>query len=77
MRLNFSASDEGRIREGIRRIGQVVAEQMDLYGTLTGEMQAITPEEVEAAQEADTPEEGARVVELRRRRSGRRSAGGA
>ena len=25
MRLNFSASDEGRIREGIRRIGQVVA----------------------------------------------------
>jgi 2-aminoadipate transaminase len=77
MRLNFSASDEGRIREGIRRIGQVVAEQMDLYGTLTGEMQVITPEEIEAAAGADDIEEGARVVELRRRRTQRRSAGGA
>ena len=36
MRLNFSASDEESIREGIRRIGKVVAEQVALYGTLTG-----------------------------------------
>jgi 2-aminoadipate transaminase len=37
MRLNFSGSGEDEIREGIRRIGNVVAEQVELYGTLTGE----------------------------------------
>jgi 2-aminoadipate transaminase len=36
MRLNFSASGEEAIREGIRRIGEVVTEQVRLYGTLTG-----------------------------------------
>ena len=40
MRLNFSASDEESIREGIRRIGEVVTEQVELYGTLTGERAA-------------------------------------
>jgi 2-aminoadipate transaminase len=37
MRLNFSGCDENSIREGIRRIGEVVTEQVQLYGTLTGE----------------------------------------
>jgi 2-aminoadipate transaminase len=37
MRLNFSGSDEHRIREGVRRIGEVVSEQVALYGTLTGQ----------------------------------------
>jgi 2-aminoadipate transaminase len=37
MRLNFSGCDEDKIREGIRRIGEVVTEQVALYGTLTGE----------------------------------------
>jgi 2-aminoadipate transaminase len=36
MRLNFSGVDAAEIREGIRRIGQVIAEQVDLYGALTG-----------------------------------------
>ena len=40
MRLNFSGSDEDDIREGIRRIGEVVKEQVELYGTLTGEIKA-------------------------------------
>jgi 2-aminoadipate transaminase len=35
MRLNFSGSDEDEIREGIRRIGRVIAEQVELYETLT------------------------------------------
>jgi 2-aminoadipate transaminase len=35
MRLNFSGSNEEEIREGIRRIGRVIAEQVELYGTLT------------------------------------------
>ena len=37
MRLNFSASSEDEIREGIRRIGKTIAEQVELYGALTGE----------------------------------------
>jgi 2-aminoadipate transaminase len=37
MRLNFSGVDDAEIREGIRRIGKVIAEQVELYGALTGE----------------------------------------
>ena len=36
MRLNFSGVGDDDIREGVRRIGKVVAEQVALYGTLTG-----------------------------------------
>ncbi|MEA2390158.1 MAG: 2-aminoadipate transaminase [Solirubrobacteraceae bacterium] len=36
MRLNFSGVGEDDIREGVRRIGAVVTEQVGLYGTLTG-----------------------------------------
>ena len=35
MRLNFSAQTEDEIREGIRRIGAVVGEQVDLFETMT------------------------------------------
>ena len=54
MRLNFSGVGEDDIREGIRRIGKVVAEQVALYGTLTGR-------QARAAQAAEN------VVPLRRR----------
>ena len=37
MRLNFSGVSEDEIREGIRRIGEVIAEQVELYEALTGE----------------------------------------
>ena len=37
MRLNFSSSEEDELREGIRRIGSVVSEQVALYETITGE----------------------------------------
>jgi 2-aminoadipate transaminase len=36
MRLNFSGVGEEQIREGVRRLGEVVREQVALYGTLTG-----------------------------------------
>jgi 2-aminoadipate transaminase len=48
MRLNFSGCGEEAIREGVRRIGEVIKEQVDLYGTLTGEtgeMPAVQTEE--------------------------------
>ena len=37
MRLNFSGSDESEIREGIKRIGRVISEQVELFGAITGE----------------------------------------
>jgi 2-aminoadipate transaminase len=43
MRLNFSGVGEDEIREGVRRIGEVVREQVALYGTLTGERRSPAP----------------------------------
>jgi 2-aminoadipate transaminase len=43
MRLNFSASGEDEIREGIRRIGGVIGEQMALYDSITAEHQIRRP----------------------------------
>jgi 2-aminoadipate transaminase len=45
MRLNFSGVSEEEIREGVRRIGEVIAEQVELYGTLTGEHRVPPPTE--------------------------------
>ena len=59
MRLNFSGSSTDEIREGIRRIGAVVAEQVGLYETITSEHRIpATPQ----------PPEPADVVPLRRPR---------
>jgi 2-aminoadipate transaminase len=54
MRLNFSGVGDDDIREGVRRIGKVVREQVDLYSTLTGTKPA-------------PPRSAENVVELRRR----------
>jgi 2-aminoadipate transaminase len=62
MRLNFAGIPEEDIREGIRRIGKVVREQVGLFGTLTG-AEPVPP--VEAAKEVDP--QMAEVVELPRR----------
>ncbi len=59
MRLNFSGVSEDDIREGIRRIGEVVREQVALYSTLTG-----TQPSVPSARAEDEPPN---VVEFRRR----------
>jgi 2-aminoadipate transaminase len=70
MRLNFSGVDEERIREGIRRLGEVVREQVELYGTLTGVAPAgarprAEPEPAPAPE--DTSAEMAKVLHLRSR----------
>ena len=82
MRLNFSGVDEDAIREGVRRIGKVVAEQVALYGTLTGtapaapsSRAAAAPPDTPAADPrggrsppaADDPAASGRIVPLRRR----------
>jgi 2-aminoadipate transaminase len=72
MRLNFSGTPEDDIREGIRRIGKVVREQVGLYGTLTG---AEPPREPNA--QRPTPEDLSNVLRLpRRRRDERESSSG-
>ncbi|MGZ6642595.1 MAG: aminotransferase-like domain-containing protein, partial [Solirubrobacteraceae bacterium] len=64
MRLNFSGVDDDDIREGVRRIGEVVREQVGLYDTLTGHAQrAPAPAEPEAAVDPDLAD----VLELPRR----------
>ena len=68
MRLNFSASTEDEIREGIRRIGGVIEEQVALYGTLTGEERPKVRVRRSPA-EAAAPPQQARVVPLPRRRA--------
>jgi len=81
MRLNFSGSNEDAVREGVRRIGKVVSEQVALYGTLTGvrPRTARAPEPhrhapiahnaVSPPPTGDPPAEelGAQVVPMRRR----------
>ena len=75
MRLNFSGSDEDEIREGIRRIGKVVGEQVGLYQTITGEHRLPAGPTGESAAglglgdpAADELSDAADVLPLRRRR---------
>jgi len=71
MRLNFAGVSDDDIREGIRRIGRVVHEQLGLYGTLSGSSPAAKPQAEPVAEPTDDePEQApglADVVELPRR----------
>jgi 2-aminoadipate transaminase len=58
MRLNFSASAEEELREGIRRIGGVISDQVALYETITGEHRLPRP--------GDEHPDGGEVVPMRR-----------
>ncbi len=80
MRLNFSGVGEDDIREGIRRIGEVVREQVELYGTLTGAAPRSAPRREAApaapaapsepaAPPARTAHDPANVLPLRRKRA--------
>jgi 2-aminoadipate transaminase len=68
MRLNFSGVAEDDIREGVRRVGKVVREQVGLYGTLTG----TAPASPAAPAPAPPDAELADVLELPERRRARR-----
>ena len=72
MRLNFSGVPEDTIREGIRRIGEVIREQVAMYSTLSGavEMSGHVPVDAVApvpAQDAEL-EHLAPVVPLAQRK---------
>jgi 2-aminoadipate transaminase len=65
MRLNYSGVDEAAIREGVRRIGKVVREQVALFSTLTGAEPAAP-----AAPPRPQPSDRPNVVPMPRRRAG-------
>jgi 2-aminoadipate transaminase len=84
MRLNFSGSGEEEIREGIRRIGMVLSEQLELYETITGEHKQLQvpsgsssvaePDRLSEGRAGDASGEvdrGGDVVPMRRRGGGR------
>lgn len=73
MRLNFSGVGADDLREGVRRIGAVVAEQVALYGTLTGVPAAGAQEPARAGSETG---ELADVLHLPRRRASGGNASG-
>ena len=75
MRLNFSGVNDAEIREGIKRIGRVIGEQVDLYETLSpqgspgmpGREAEDMPVEGEAPKSASRPtDEGADVLPFRK-----------
>ncbi|MBJ7332595.1 MAG: PLP-dependent aminotransferase family protein [Solirubrobacteraceae bacterium] len=53
MRLNFSMMGEDDIREGVRRIGKVIREQVEFYGALTGTHRAVPAEPAPTAVDPD------------------------
>jgi 2-aminoadipate transaminase len=77
MRLNFSGVGEDQIRDGVSRLGEVVREQVALYGTLTGAYPAGQPAararrrvEIASPAPAPAPEESlANVLRLPRKRA--------
>jgi 2-aminoadipate transaminase len=73
MRLNFSNADSDGIREGIRRIGKVVREQIALYGTFH---MAAAGHGDDESDRPKTEDDLAEVVHLPKRRSERRGAKG-
>ncbi|MDP8921917.1 MAG: aminotransferase class I/II-fold pyridoxal phosphate-dependent enzyme, partial [Chloroflexota bacterium] len=73
MRLNFSGVSDDEIREGIRRIGKVVREQVELFHTITGR-EPVPPGVALGRRSLSTeaPADEGRVVSLHRRRAGGR-----
>ena len=70
MRLNFSASGEEEIREGIRRIGRVIGEQVELFDAITGEhsITAAPPDPAASGDESDQAGGASVVLPFRRER---------
>jgi 2-aminoadipate transaminase len=66
MRLNFSGADADAIREGVRRIGKVVSEQIALYSTVTGRIASRSqpPADDQMDSGTDRQDEAERLAEV-------------
>ena len=72
MRLNFSNASEDDLREGIRRIGKVIAEQVDAVRHARPARRACaSPVRRERPASPAADDQGARIVPLPRRAHGR------
>ncbi len=65
MRLNFSGSTEEEIVEGIRRIGEVVTEQVALYESITGESNSAHPAAGPAAPRREADDVAGEILPFR------------
>jgi 2-aminoadipate transaminase len=74
MRLNFSGVSEETIREGVRRIAEVVHEQLDLLRTIAGPPAAAEPPVGDALGEPEHPLADVLPLPRREGRAGRRDA---
>jgi 2-aminoadipate transaminase len=63
MRLNFSGVGDEEIREGVRRIGKAIGEQVELYGALTSQPASSAPAPAPAA---EPPQDGGDVLPFRK-----------
>jgi 2-aminoadipate transaminase len=70
MRMNFAGVSEDDLREGVRRIGKVIEEQLRLYSSLTGAQPGHPRHTPRASAREEQP--GAEVLPLRRRAGGER-----
>jgi 2-aminoadipate transaminase len=81
MRLNFSGVDDGEIREGVRRIGKAIGEQVELYGALTSDSATssapaqprgsdMDPTELSRPGVAEPPKDGGDVLPFRKSAEG-------
>ena len=67
MRLNFSGVKEDEIREGVRRIGDIVDEQVAMYSTLSGIAPRRSPAAERTSPESQPDAAMAQVLRLPRR----------
>jgi len=66
MRLNFSGVGDEEIREGVRRIGRTIADQVELYGALTSDSSGGATSTPLEAPEAKPASEGGDVLPFRK-----------
>jgi 2-aminoadipate transaminase len=83
MRLNFSGVGSNEIVEGVRRIGKVISEQIELYSTFGGKQSADSDSRIGGPRQDDKPsadeepaEDLAEVVRLPERSKSQRDAQG-
>ncbi|HEV7918626.1 MAG TPA: PLP-dependent aminotransferase family protein [Solirubrobacterales bacterium] len=75
MRLNFSGVAEDEIVEGVRRIGEVIAGQLDLWRKMTGEHRAVAPPSGAEPAGSERPGRIVSIAGRKLRRAGTKAAG--
>ena len=75
MRLNFSGVDTSQIIEGVRRIGKVITEQIELYSTFGGKETAGPDSEAAGTQDEENGDSDSQIAGVRQRTASPRFCG--